>query len=68
MKSTLAFWALIFIGAALFALFTVFLSCARPVRMAAKVSPVEAKMISRRITAMARTVVTSKLSLSLAPE
>jgi len=33
---------LIFIGAALFALFTVFLSCARPGRMAAKVSPVEA--------------------------
>lgn len=33
---------LIFLGAALFALFTVFLSCARPGRMAAKVSPVEA--------------------------
>lgn len=32
----------IFIGAALFALLTVFLSCARPARMAAKVSPVEA--------------------------
>lgn len=32
----------IFIGAALFALVTVFLSCARPGRMAAKVSPVEA--------------------------
>ena len=32
----------IFIGAALFALLTVFLSCARPGRMAAKVSPVEA--------------------------
>ena len=32
----------IFIGAALFALATVFLSCARPGRMAAKVSPVEA--------------------------
>lgn len=32
----------IFIGAALFALLTVFLSCARPGRVAAKVSPVEA--------------------------
>ena len=32
----------IFIGAALFALVTVFLSCARPGRVAAKVSPVEA--------------------------
>lgn len=32
----------IFIGAALFALLTVFLSCKRPGRMAAKVSPVEA--------------------------
>lgn len=33
---------LIFIGAAAFALLTVFLSCARPGRMAAKVSPIEA--------------------------
>lgn len=33
---------LIFAGAALFALFTVLLSCARPGRLAAKVSPVEA--------------------------
>jgi len=32
----------IFIGAAVFSLVTVFLSCARPGRMAAKVSPVEA--------------------------
>ena len=32
----------IFIGAAVFSLITVFLSCARPGRMAAKVSPVEA--------------------------
>lgn len=32
----------IFVGAALFALFTVFLSCAKPGRMAAKVSPIEA--------------------------
>lgn len=32
----------IFIGAALFALITVFLSCARPGRVAARVSPVEA--------------------------
>ncbi len=32
----------IFLGAAAFALLTVFLSCARPGRMAAKVSPVEA--------------------------
>ncbi len=37
-----SFNPLIFLGAALFALFTVFLSCARPGRMAAKVSPVEA--------------------------
>ena len=37
-----SFNPLIFIGAALFALLTVFLSCARPGRMAAKVSPVEA--------------------------
>ena len=37
-----SFNPLIFIGAALFALVTVFLSCARPGRMAAKVSPVEA--------------------------
>ena len=33
---------LIFVGAALFSLFTVLLSCARPGRMAAKVSPIEA--------------------------
>ena len=32
----------IFLGSAAFALLTVFLSCARPGRMAAKVSPVEA--------------------------
>ena len=37
-----SFNPLIFVGAALFALLTVFLSCARPGRMAAKVSPVEA--------------------------
>ncbi len=37
-----SFNPLIFIGAALFSLITVFLSCARPGRMAAKVSPVEA--------------------------
>ncbi|MDE6456962.1 MAG: ABC transporter permease, partial [Dysosmobacter sp.] len=37
-----SFNPLIFIGAALFALLTVFLSCARPGRVAAKVSPVEA--------------------------
>ena len=37
-----SFNPLIFIGAAVFALLTVFLSCARPGRMAAKVSPVEA--------------------------
>lgn len=39
---TVSFSPLIFIGAALFALLTVFLSCARPGRLAAKVSPVEA--------------------------
>ena len=33
---------LLFVGAALFSLFTVLLSCARPGRMAAKVSPIEA--------------------------
>ena len=33
---------LIFVGAAVFALVTVFLSCSRPRRMAAKVSPIEA--------------------------
>ena len=38
--STTAPW--IFIGAALFSLLTVFLSCARPGRIAAKVSPVDA--------------------------
>ncbi len=37
-----SFNPLIFLGAALFALLTVFLSCARPGRMAARVSPVEA--------------------------
>lgn len=37
-----SFNPLIFIGAALFALITVFLSCARPGRVAARVSPVEA--------------------------
>lgn len=37
-----SFNPLIFIGAALFSLLTVFLSCARPGKMAAKVSPVEA--------------------------
>lgn len=37
-----SFNPLIFLGAALFSLLTVFLSCARPGRMAAKVSPVEA--------------------------
>ena len=37
-----SFDPLIFIGAALFSLLTVSLSCARPGRMAAKVSPVEA--------------------------
>ena len=37
-----SFNPLIFIGAAAFALLTVFLSCARPGRMAARVSPVEA--------------------------
>lgn len=37
-----SFNPLIFIGAALFALLTVFLSCKRPGRVAAKVSPVEA--------------------------
>ena len=37
-----SFSPLIFIGAALFALFTVLLSCARPGRMAAMVSPIEA--------------------------
>ena len=37
-----SFNPLIFIGAALFALMTVFLSCARPGRKAARVSPVEA--------------------------
>lgn len=36
------FHPLIFIGAAAFSLITVFLSCARPGRMAARVSPVEA--------------------------
>ena len=36
------FHPVIFAGAALFSLVTVFLSCARPGRMAAKVSPVEA--------------------------
>ena len=39
---TISFSPVIFIGAALFALLTVFLSCARPGHMAAKVSPVEA--------------------------
>lgn len=33
---------MVFVGSALFALFTVLLSCAKPGRMAAKVSPVEA--------------------------
>ena len=33
---------LIFVGSALFALFTVLLSCAKPGRLAAKVSPIEA--------------------------
>lgn len=37
-----SFDPLIFIGAAAFSLLTVFLSCARPGRMAARVSPVEA--------------------------
>ncbi len=37
-----SFNPLIFLGAALFALITVFLSCARPGRVAARVSPVEA--------------------------
>nr|WP_325205455.1 ABC transporter permease [uncultured Oscillibacter sp.] len=37
-----SFNPLIFIGAAVFALLTVFLSCARPGRVAARVSPVEA--------------------------
>lgn len=37
-----SFNPLIFIGASAFALLTVFLSCARPGRMAARVSPVEA--------------------------
>ncbi len=41
-RAFVTFNPLIFLGAALFALVTVFLSCARPSRMAARVSPVEA--------------------------
>ena len=40
--TTISTSPLIFLGSALFALITVFLSCARPGRIAAKVSPVEA--------------------------
>lgn len=40
--SVVSFSPVIFVGAALFALLTVLLSCARPGRMAAKVSPIEA--------------------------
>ena len=42
MPDTVSVSPLIFIGSAVFALFTVLLSCARPGRIAAKVSPVEA--------------------------
>lgn len=41
-SQVVSFNPLIFVGAALFSLFTVLLSCARPGRMAAKVSPIEA--------------------------
>lgn len=40
--STVSVHPLIFVGSALFALFTVLLSCAKPGRLAAKVSPIEA--------------------------
>ena len=42
LNMTVTFHPLIFIGAAAFSLITVFLSCARPGRMAARVSPTEA--------------------------
>ncbi len=41
-KSTVSAHPLIFIGSAVFAWFTVFVSCLRPARLAAKISPVEA--------------------------
>lgn len=42
MVLTVSLNPVIFVGAALFSLLTVFLSCAKPGRMAAKVSPIEA--------------------------
>ena len=42
MKVAMSLNPLIFIGATLFSLFTVFLSCAKPGRLAGKVSPIEA--------------------------
>ena len=47
-KATVSSSPLIFIGSAVFAIITVFLSCRKPGKIAAKVSPVEAAKIYRR--------------------
>ena len=49
-KATISSSPLIFIGSALFAIITVFLSCRKPGKMAAKVSPVEAAKYTEGMT------------------
>ena len=49
-KATISSSPLIFIGSALFAIITVFLSCRKPGKMAAKVSPVEAAKYTEDMT------------------
>ena len=49
-KATISSSPLIFIGSAVFAIITVFLSCRKPGKMAAKVSPVEAAKYTEGMT------------------
>ena len=54
-KATISSSPLIFIGSAVFAIITVFLSCRKPGKMAAKVSPVEAAKYAEGMTSKKRT-------------
>ena len=54
-KADISSSPLIFIGSAVFAIITVFLSCRKPGKMAAKVSPVEAAKYAEGMTSKKRT-------------
>ena len=54
-KAAISSSPLIFIGSAVFAIITVFLSCRKPGKMAAKVSPVEAAKYAEGMTSKKRT-------------